>query len=224
VERFLEQAVDINMRVASPTTAAQYFHLLRRQALLLRIDPLPLVVLTPKSLLRQPMVASTLRELSEGRWRPVIDDAQARADPEQVRRLICTSGKTFVDLTTSKHRDGAPWVAIARVEQLYPFPVEELRAVVSGYPRLKEVIWLQEEPENMGAWRSVAASIESAVEGRAPVYYLGRHGSASPAEGSSSWYKINQARLVEQAFTIEAGTTVSAAGAVEKAIVWRKVT
>ncbi len=224
VERFLELAVDINMRIASPTTAAQYFHLLRRQALLLRTDPLPLVVLTPKSLLRQPLVGSSLRDLSEGTWQPVIDDARAREDPEQIRRLICVTGKVYVDLVKSKRREESPSVAVARVEQLYPFPVDPVRKVVAGYPRIKEVVWVQEEPENMGTWSSILASLETAVEGRAPIYFLGRHGNASPAEGSAAWFKVNQARLVEEAFTLEAGTTVSAVGTVEKAIVWRKVT
>ena len=151
-ERFLQGAADINMRVVNCTTAAQYFHILRRQAALLRRDPLPLIVLTPKSLLRHPLVASSPMELVQGRFRSVIDDQEARQRASSVRRLVLCSGKVYVDLVSSERRQTASQVAICRVEQLAPFPRVALREVLDGYPSLEEVAWLQEEPENMGAW------------------------------------------------------------------------
>ena len=122
-ERFLELAADINLRLANCTTAAQYFHLLRRQAALLKQDPLPLIVLTPKSLLRHPLVASRPRDLAEGRWMQVIDDPDAEARRRDVRRLVVCTGKIAIDLLTSPHREKTPAVAICRVEQIYPLPV-----------------------------------------------------------------------------------------------------
>jgi hypothetical protein len=129
-ERFLQSAADINMRVMNCTTAAQYFHLLRRQAALLRRDPLPLILLTPKSLLRHPAVASTPQELEEGRFRSVIDDVDARARAKTVSRLVLCSGKVYVDLVTSDLRGKADKIAICRVEQLYPFPKNALGEVL----------------------------------------------------------------------------------------------
>jgi 2-oxoglutarate dehydrogenase E1 component len=202
-ERFLQLAAEINMRIANCTTAAQYFHLLRRQAALLKTDPLPLIVFTPKSLLRHPRVASSLRDLAEGGWQPVIDDARARQQPQQVRRLILCSGKMYVDLDTSEHWDKSPAIAIARVEQLYLFPADDLKLVLEGYPNLEEVIWVQEEPENMGAWEFVQPRLEELIDGRWPLHYLGRFRNSSPAEGSSAWHKINQETLIEQACNLE---------------------
>src|SRR5688500_12543134 len=129
-ERFLQIAADLNMRVANCTTAAQYFHLLRRQAALLTVDPLPLVVLTPKSLLRHGAVASTPRELAEGRFRMVIQDAEAEGRARDIRRVVVCSGKVFVDLMSSEHRAARPDVAIVRLEQLYPLPMRDLRAAI----------------------------------------------------------------------------------------------
>ncbi len=203
LERFLQLAAETNMRIANCTTAAQYFHLLRRQAALLKIDPLPLVVMSPKSLLRHRRAASTPRELAEGRWQPVIDDAQARQQPEQVRRLIWCSGKVYVDLVSSDFREQQPDVAIARLEQLYRFPVEAVEPVLAGYPNLEEVVWLQEEPENMGAWDFVQPQLRQLINGRWPLRYLGRPRRASPAEGSASWHNVTQAALVERAYRLD---------------------
>jgi 2-oxoglutarate dehydrogenase E1 component len=161
-ERILEGAADINLRLVNCTTAAQFFHVLRRQALLLRRDPLPLFVLTPKSLLRHPSVLSTPRELQDGRFQPVIDDEQARGNARSVRRLVLCSGKVFVDVIGSEHRAGAADVAICRVEQLYPFPTDALLQVLDGYPSLRDVVWLQEEPENMGGMGVCAAAARGA--------------------------------------------------------------
>ena len=199
-ERFLQAAADINLRLVNCTTAAQYFHLLRRQAALLRRDPLPLVVLTPKSLLRHPATLSTPVEFEEGRFYSVLDDAEARGRAPNVSRLVLCSGKVYVDLITSEQRQNASQVAICRVEQLYPFPKTSLREVLDGYPALRDVVWLQEEPENMGAWEFVRPLLEELIGDRCPLRYIGRARSSSPSEGSAAWHQLNQKVLIEQAF------------------------
>jgi 2-oxoglutarate dehydrogenase E1 component len=217
-ERFLQLAADTNIRVANCTTAAQFFHLLRRQAAVLVKDPLPLVVLTPKSLLRHPLVASSPRELAEGRWQPVIDDdaletrrvqrrrGTAEGDPTPdgewragVRRLVLCSGKIAVDLMTSEQRASADRVAICRVEQLYPLPVQDIGEVVSGYPALEEVLWVQEEPENMGAWDFARPHLQDLLRGRLPLHAVARPRASSPAEGSAARHARNQQVLIERA-------------------------
>ena len=202
-ERFLEAAADKNLRLVNCTTAAQYFHLLRRQAALLRRDPLPLIVLTPKSLLRHPAVASTPAELEEGLFRSVIDDAEARGRAKSITRLVLCSGKVFVDLITSDQRKTSEHVAISRLEQLYPFPHVALREVFNGYPALRDVVWLQEEPENMGAWEFLRPLLEEMIGDRCPLRYIGRARSSSPSEGSAAWHHLNQKRLIEQAFDLD---------------------
>src|SRR3954451_553801 len=132
-ERFLQLAADINMRIANCTTAAQYFHLLRRQAALLQVDPLPLVVLTPKSLLRHAAVASAPREFAEGRFRMVLQDEDALSRASEVRRVLVCSGKVYVALTASEPRTPRLDVAVCRVEQLYPVPMRDLRAMLEVY-------------------------------------------------------------------------------------------
>ena len=206
-ERFLQAAADINLRLVNCTTAAQYFHLLRRQAALLRRDPLPLILLTPKSLLRHPAVASTPAELEEGRFRSVIDDADARPRAKTVSRLVLCSGKVYVDLISSELRARADKIAICRVEQLYPFPKTALGELLAGYPALRDVVWLQEEPENMGAWEFIRPLLEEMIGDRCPLRYIGRARSASPSEGSSAWHQLNQKVLVEQAFDLEVAPT-----------------
>lgn len=198
LERFLQLAAKINMRIANCTTAAQYFHLLRRQSLLLESDPLPLVIMSPKSLLRNPHVASTLSDLTDKTWEPVIDDDTA--DPAQVERLVFCSGKFYYDLVTSEHRAQHPEVAIVRVEQLYPFHVEALQTVLDRYPAVKQIVWAQEEPKNMGAWEFISYRLKKLVGQNIPVNYVGRRRSSSPAEGSSTAHKANHALIVEYAF------------------------
>jgi 2-oxoglutarate dehydrogenase E1 component len=200
LERFLNAAADTNMRIVNCTTAAQYFHLLRRQALLLTTDPLPLVVMTPKSLLRHPFTASTPAELASGRFQRVIDDETTAAQPAKVRRLAFCSGKVAVDLFGSERRTDNPNVAIVRVEQLYPFPEEAIREIVDRYPKLQEVCWVQEEPENMGAWEFARPLLEGIVGTRWPLRYVGRSRNSSPSEGSSSWHAVNQRAIVDQVF------------------------
>ncbi len=200
LERFLQLTGETNMRIANCTTAAQFFHLLRRQALLLESDPLPLIVMTPKSLLRHAQVASSLHDLATGRWQPVIDDRRAQKTPDDIKRLFLCSGKVFVDLTTSDYRDEHGEVAIVRLEQLYPFPEQDLVSVLEGYPNAEEIVWVQEEPSNMGAWLFIYPRLNRISEGRWRLRYVGRASSSSPAEGSSAWHAENQTRLVKQAF------------------------
>ncbi len=209
VERFLQAAAETNIRVAYPSTAAQYFHLLRRQAALLDEDPLPLIVLTPKSLLRNPAAAATLADLAEGRWQPIIDDPLTSARPESVRRLILCSGEVYFDLGASKQRAAAaqqrPEVAVVRLEQLYVFPSEEMAELIARYGKVEDVVWVQEEPENMGAWDFVRPKLQELLGGCGPLRYVGRPRASSPSEGSTAWHLVNQNALIERAYAAEQG-------------------
>ncbi len=202
LERFLSLAAETNCRIVNCTSGAQYFHLLRRQAHLLTVDPLPLIVMTPKSLLRHPDAASTPRELAEGRWHSVIDDPLAAAHRSEVRRLVWCSGKVYFDLASHPQRAATPQVALARVEQLYPFRPDDFQPIFDAYPNLEEVVWLQEEPANMGAWEFLRPHLEDCCAGRWPLRYLGRDRNASPAEGSSARHALSQRALVEAAFAL----------------------
>jgi 2-oxoglutarate dehydrogenase E1 component len=209
-ERFLQVAADINIRVANCTTAAQFFHLLRRQAALLTVDPLPLVVLTPKSLLRHPQVPSTPRELTEGRFLTVLHDHEAEARASDVRRVLFCSGKVYMDLIAAEQRTSRPDVAICRMEQLYPVPSVALRAALERFPNAEEIVWVQEEPENMGVWEFLRPALVDAADGRS-VRRVARPRSASPAEGSASRHAMNQQALVEQAYGTRAPAKAAAA-------------
>ncbi len=195
LERFLQLAAQENIRIANCTTAAQYFHLVRRQAL----DPAarPLVVMTPKGLLRLKQASSTLAELAEGSFRPVLDDRAI--DKEQVRRLVVCSGKIYYDLAGHELREPAKHVAIARIEQLYPFPVEEKAALVASYPKLAEVVWVQEEPQNMGPWRAIRHRLEENLPQGVHLRYVGRPWRASPSEGYPTAHLRQQDRIVREA-------------------------
>jgi 2-oxoglutarate dehydrogenase E1 component len=205
-ERFLELAAEENIRVVSPTTAGQYFHMLRRQAASLGPFARPLIVMTPKSLLRHPLAESPLAELSKGRFLPLLDDARA-VKPDKIRRLVLCSGKVWVDVEASPAR-AAPRpegtrhpadLALLRVEELYPFPDEELRTLLARYRRVKEVVWLQEEPRNMGAWVFVAPRLRELIGDR-ELRYVGRPEMASPAEGWGHAHAVEQRRIVEAVF------------------------
>ena len=200
VERFLQLVAQDNLRVANCTTAAQYFHLLRRQGKLLPIDRRPLVIMTPKSLLRHPLAASTAAELTNGTFMPVIDDGKASGRKDQVTRLILCSGKVIVDLEASPARDASERVAIARVEQLAPFQNTAIRAVIAAYPHLQEIVWVQEEPRNMGAWSYMEPRLRDLTGGELPVRYIGRDYHSSPAEGALDVHQVEQARIVAAAF------------------------
>ena len=203
IERFLGLAAETNVRIAYPTTAAQYFHLLRRQALLLETDPLPLIVFTPKGLLRHPLTSSPLEEFSSSMWQRVLDDTTLPGKKSDVENLILCSGRIYVDLVTSELRKENKDDAIVRVEQLYPFPATQLQSLLDEYPNLQRLIWVQEEPFNMGAWNYLRPLLRELTEEKLPIHYVGRPESSSPAEGSSTLYRINQHSLIEQAFAFE---------------------
>jgi 2-oxoglutarate dehydrogenase E1 component len=202
VERLLQLAGEDNMRVVAPTTPANYFHLLRSQAL--SRERRPLVVITPKSLLRHPRAVSRLADLAEGAFQPVLDDDAARERAGQITRLLLCTGKIYYDLITSEKREAASQTAIVRVEQLYPFPEAELAEVLERYPELEEVVWVQEEPENMGAWRALQPRLAALVRDRARLSYIGRPERASPAEGFANAHEREQRRIVEAALTVPA--------------------
>ncbi|NMP20848.1 2-oxoglutarate dehydrogenase E1 component [Sulfobacillus harzensis] len=197
LERYLQLAGDNNLRVVNCTTAAQYFHLLRQQANLVHRDPRPLVVMTPKSLLRHPLAASSLADLAEGRFRPVIDDQTAPSDG--VRRLIMLSGKVVVDLKAAMESEPHDHVSVVRIEQLYPFPQSELAAVLARYPHIEEVVWLQEEPQNMGAWRYIQSRLAKELPEGVVLRYVGRPERAATAEGFPEMHNEEQTRITREA-------------------------
>jgi len=204
LERYLQLAAQENIRVANCTTAAQYFHILRAQAMLTD-NRRPLILMTPKSLLRHPMAASTLEELASGRFQPVLDDAEARERSDSIERLILCSGKFYTELVGSEYRDEAEDTAVARVELLYPFPEEQLREVIGGYPNLREVLWVQEEPKNMGAWSFMEPRLRELVSGELPIIYVGKPARPSPAQGSANFHRREHAEIVSRAFRGEDG-------------------
>ena len=178
LERFLQLAANDNIRIANCTSSAQYFHLIRRQAALLESDPRPLIVMTPKSLLRHPRAGSSLIDLAEGSFQTVIDDPVATQHADEVTRLVLCSGKVYIDLAGTDAFATAERVAVARIEQLYPFPAEEIKRVIAGYPNLRELVWLQEEPQNMGAWNFVAPRLRDQADWRGLLSYVGARRSS----------------------------------------------
>jgi 2-oxoglutarate dehydrogenase E1 component len=198
LERFLQLAAQENLRIANCTTSGQYFHLLRRQAL--DATARPLVVMTPKGLLRLRQAGSTLDDLASGEFRPVLDDAAA--DRERVERLVLCQGKVYYDIAGHERRPEAAGVAVARLEQLYPFPVERAKAVLAGYAKLREVVWAQEEPQNMGAWRAIRHRLEEAKPEGVPLLYVGRPWRASPSEGYPTAHLREQDRIVRAALGV----------------------
>jgi 2-oxoglutarate dehydrogenase E1 component len=202
LERFLQLAANDNIRVVNCTTSAQYFHLLRRQAALLKTDPRPLIVMAPKFLLRHPRAGSSLSDFTHGLFQPVIADAEAEGRRSQITRLVLCSGKIYVDLVDSKNYAAAAGrenIAVVRVEELYPFPEVELREIVAGYPHLQEIVWMQEEPCNMGAWTYMAPRLRELVGWTGELLYVGRPEAASPAEGSKSLHAAEQERILTEA-------------------------
>ena len=199
LERFLQLCADNNMRVLYPSTPAQYFHALRRQA---HTRPhRPLILIQPKSLLRLAQAASALTDLTSGSFQPVIDDARAANNREAVRRLVFCTGKMFYDLTAKAVPDH---VAVVRVEELYPWPAEAIAAIVDKYPAIEEVAWVQEEPRNMGAWSYVWPRLRVASGNAMELRYMGRPERASPAEGYAGDHAAEQARIVAEAMEVRA--------------------
>ncbi len=200
LERYLQLVANDSMRVANCTTSAQYFHLLRTHAALLSTAPRPLILLTPKSLLRHPLASSPLEALTQGRFQPVLDDEQAMSRRDAIGRVVLCSGKVFVDLMSNDLRESSEHVAVVRVEQLYPFPEEDLRQVIGSYPNVTEIVWLQEEPRNMGAWSYISPRLQEIAGSELQLKYVGRPERASPAEGMAELHTIEQHRIVTEAY------------------------
>jgi 2-oxoglutarate dehydrogenase E1 component len=197
LERFLQLCAEGNIRVANLTTPAQYFHMLRRQALVAKQRPL--VVMTPKSLLRHPAATSTVDELANGHLQLVIDDPTLVGEREDVTRLVLCSGKIYYDLVGHEERENARNVAVARVELLYPFPKKELQELFASYPNLKEIVWAQEEPKNMGARSFMKYRLDEIQPEGVTYDYVGRELRASPGEGYAVAHRREQDRIVRVA-------------------------
>jgi len=197
LERFLMLAGEENVQIALPTTPAQLFHLLRRQVV--RPWRKPLVVLTPKSLLRHPRVVSPLADLATGGFRRVIPDAADRGGAPPARVLLA-SGKVAVELEQEREERGRPEVAIVRVEQLFPLPDTVLRAALGDLPAGTPAVWVQEEPVNMGAWPHLRARFGDRLLGRWPLSVIARAESASPATGSAAAHRLEQQQIHDRAF------------------------
>lgn len=198
LERYLQLAAEDNWSIASCSTAAQYFHLLRLQALHLERYPRPLIVMTPKSLLRHPLATSRLQDLTEGTFQRVIDDQKARLNPERIQRVVVCTGKIAIDLLAHESRAQGDDIAIVRVEMLYPFHASELQRVLAGYSHLREVVWVQEEPHNMGAWSFVAPRLSALVDSSIQVGVISRPDRSSPATGFWGLYVAEQEQITKE--------------------------
>ncbi|MEJ2546361.1 MAG: 2-oxoglutarate dehydrogenase E1 component [Gemmatimonadota bacterium] len=201
LERFLELAAEQNIRVANLTTPAQYFHLLRLQAL--RPARRPLVLMTPKSLLRHPAARSTIAELAEDHFHPVLPGLRSEKARADVGRIVLCSGKVFYDLVGADAWAESPAVDVIRVERIHPFPESELAALFGQYPQAAEIVWLQEEPANMGAWQYLRPRLERLAGPDTPVRYVGRPERASPAEGYAAAHQEEQQSIVAAALSRE---------------------
>jgi 2-oxoglutarate dehydrogenase E1 component len=202
LERYLQLCAEHNVQVCVPTTPAQVYHMLRRQV----IRPLrkPLIAFTPKSLLRHKLAISTLDELSQGSFQTVIGEVENIA-PENVKRVILTSGKVYYDLVEKRQAAGRNDVAIVRIEQLYPFPEETLAEILRPYKGLESVVWCQDEPMNQGAWYCSQHHMRRVIAAHNPslsLAYAGRDASASPAVGYASLHAEQQEKLLQDAFTV----------------------
>ena len=198
LERYLQMCAENNLQVCYPTTPAQYFHMLRRQ-----VQPgmeRPLIVMTPKSLLRLPAAASSIDDLVNGGFQPLIDDAEI-SDPQVVKRVVLCSGKVYYDLIEARKKREERNVAIVRLEQFYPFPATAIRETLARYPNSTQLVWAQEEPQNMGGWTFVQDRLELLLSERPK--YVGRSASASPATGSYAIHQREQTELVTEALTTD---------------------
>jgi 2-oxoglutarate dehydrogenase E1 component len=184
------------MQVCVPSTPAQMFHLIRRQ--MIRQVRKPLIVMTPKSLLRHPLSTSSIEALSKGRFRPLIDET-GPLDRKSVTRLVFCSGKVYYDLVEARREKGIETVAIIRLEELYPFPIEEYARTIRRYPKATEIIWCQEEPQNQGAWYQIRHRLQEPLASRHDLFYAGRPGAAAPASGIHALHVRQQEAFVSAA-------------------------
>ena len=198
LERFLQLCAELNMSVCVPSTPAQMFHMLRRQ--MLRSFRKPLVVMTPKSLLRHELSVSSLADLQSGAFQNLIDEIDP-VDPAAVRRLVLSSGKVYFDLLKARRAAGQTDVALVRLEQLYPFPIDEYEALLARYPKAREVVWCQEEPQNQGAWYQIRHQLERPIAGKRELLYSGRAPAAAPATGIAKVHDAEQAAIVRAALS-----------------------
>ncbi|MDR4315142.1 2-oxoglutarate dehydrogenase E1 [Niallia circulans] len=205
LERFLILAAENNWTVANLSSSAQYFHILRRQAAILNKEEVrPLVIMTPKSLLRNADVASNGLEFSEGAFHSVLEVDNTGQNDNAVTRLVLSTGKISIDLYQAhKKLENAEAIHLARVEEIYPFPEERLTEIIQRYPNLKEVVWVQEEPKNMGAWSFMEPRIRKLISDSISLQYVGRRRRSSPAEGDPIVHRKDQARIVNEALTME---------------------
>jgi 2-oxoglutarate dehydrogenase E1 component len=197
LERFLQLSAEMNHQVCVPSTPAQMFHLLRRQ--MLRSLRKPLIVMTPKSLLRHKLSVSTMSDLADGSFQRVIDEVDP-IDADKVRRIIFCSGKVYFDLLERRRTDKLDDVAIVRIEELYPFPIEDYHAVLDRYPKAGEIVWCQEEPQNQGAWYQIRHRLQAPLDGKRTLHYAGREAGAAPATGLFAIHQHQQEALVAAAF------------------------
>ncbi|HEY5218256.1 MAG TPA: 2-oxoglutarate dehydrogenase E1 component [Gemmatimonadaceae bacterium] len=206
LERYLQLTAEENMSVVYLSTPAQYFHVLRRQAM--RTVRRPLVIMQPKSLLRLAAAVSHLDALTSGGFQSVIDDPATSSHRQDVRRLVFCAGKLYYDLLEARAKGGdESGVALVRVEELAPWPHEAIAAVVDAHPNVEDVVWAQEEPRNMGAWSYVSPRLRASTGTQLPVRYVGRPERASPAEGYPSAHADEQARIVGDALTLTPAST-----------------
>jgi len=200
LERFLQMCAQDNMQVCVPTTPAQIFHLLRRQVI--RPFRAPLIVMTPKSLLRNKLAVSSLEELTAGEYKLVIPEVDTQ-DKNSVTRVILCSGKVYYDLLVKRREQKLDQIAIVRIEQLYPFPYADVSAILTQYTQAKEVIWCQEEPMNQGAWFNTRHRIVKCLTADQTLHFAGRKSSAAPAAGYSELHHLQQAELVDEALGLK---------------------
>ncbi len=200
LERYLQLCSEGNIQVVVPSTPAQAYHMLRRQ--MVRPMRRPLIVMTPKSLLRHRLAVSTLEELTEGGFFNVIDEID-EIDPDQVSRIVMCSGKVYYDLLEKRRAEEISNVVLVRIEQLYPFPYDDIDSIVAKYPYAKQIVWCQEEPRNQGAWRANRHRIERVLTPQQQLEYCGRDTSASPAVGYAALHNQQQLALIRQALGIE---------------------
>jgi 2-oxoglutarate dehydrogenase E1 component len=196
-ERFLQLCAEENMQVCQPSTPAQIFHLLRRQ--MIRILRKPLIVMTPKSLLRNKEAISTLSDLAKGHFQTVIGETNAEIDPAKVSKVIICTGKVYYDLAIARRERGLADAAIVRLEQLYPFPQQAFAAELAKYPNATQVVWCQDEPQNQGAWTFVQSFLLEALAAGQKLAYAGRPASASPAVGYYDKHYAQQTALLNAA-------------------------
>ena len=213
LERYLQLCAENNLQVCNPTTPAQYFHLLRRQVKQETVRPL--IVMTPKSLLRLPAATSTIEELANNGFQPAIDDVNVK-DKAKIKRIVVCSGKVFYDLTTAREKSNDERTAIIRLEQFYPFPTARLQEIFAAYQHATELVWCQEEPMNMGAWMFVQPRLAGLL-GNAQPRFVGRAASASPATGSYVIHNLEQEQLVGEALLTQHADEISPASTAETA-------